>query len=95
MGVKADEQESRAVDQKQAHSHSSNHREEILISKICGCFYCRQTFEPGAITEWIDEVDGVFQTALCPKCGIDSVIGSASGFPITSDFLASMHRAWF
>ena len=35
------------------------------------------------------------QTALCPKCEIDSVIGSASEFPITKDFLERMHAHWF
>jgi hypothetical protein len=35
------------------------------------------------------------QTALCPKCGIDAVIGSASGYPISREFLAEMHRHWF
>jgi len=28
-------------------------------------------------------------------CGIDSVIGSASGYPITTEFLESMNRRWF
>jgi hypothetical protein len=34
-------------------------------------------------------------TADCPRCGIDAVIGSASGFPITSEFLSSMNGRWF
>jgi hypothetical protein len=35
------------------------------------------------------------QTALCPHCGIDSVISSASGYPITAAFLHRMHDYWF
>lgn len=34
-------------------------------------------------------------TALCPYCGIDSVIGESSSFPITPEFLKAMHRYWF
>jgi len=34
-------------------------------------------------------------TALCPRCGIDSVIGSASGYPITADFLLMMRKYYF
>ena len=33
--------------------------------------------------------------ALCPSCGIDSVIGDASGFPITEEFLVAMEARWF
>jgi hypothetical protein len=58
--------------------------------------YCLATFPPAAIEEWIDE-DGarVGQTALCPRCGIDSVIGSKAGFPLTKEFLTSLQKHWF
>jgi hypothetical protein len=35
------------------------------------------------------------RTALCPECRIDSVIGDASSFAITTEFLARMHDYWF
>src|SRR5205814_1088057 len=38
-----------------AHNRSSKHREEVVASDICGCFYCRQTFPPSEIEEWVDE----------------------------------------
>jgi hypothetical protein len=74
-----------------AHKHCTHHREEILASETCGCFYCFAIYPPSAVTEWIDEG----QTALCPKCPVDSVIGSASGYPITREFLQRMHDHWF
>jgi hypothetical protein len=81
---------------REAHAHSSNHRAEIEASEICGCFYCRSTFRPSDICEWIDEnAEGIGQTAMCPRCGIDSVIGSKSGFPIEIEFLAAMKSVWF
>jgi hypothetical protein len=81
----------------QAHRHSSLHREEVLASEVCGCFYCLQTFSPGEIEEWVDEEHGtdVGRTALCPRCGIDSVIPSASGVPITHEMLLRMNLHWF
>ncbi len=83
-------------DVQRAHVHSSNHRNEIVASAICGCFHCKQTFAPSEIIEWIDEdSEGVGQCAMCPRCGIDSVIGSASGFPINTAFLSAMSRFWF
>lgn len=76
---------------REAHRHSSGHREELLASAQCGCFYCEAIYSPSEVSEWID--DG--QTALCARCGIDSVIGAESGFPITAVFLAEMNRHWF
>jgi hypothetical protein len=79
-----------------AHRHSIHHRDEITHSNLCGCFYCCATFPPSDVTEWVDEgSDGHGQTALCPKCGIDSVIGDRSGFPLSRDFLLEMNSYWF
>ena len=79
------------------HKQSSHHRADIERSDLCGCFYCLITFPPGEITDWCDRRDAhdPGQTALCPRCGIDSVLGSASGHPITPPLLAAMQRAWF
>jgi len=76
----------------QAHKRSSNHRAELNASEKRGCFYCLSTFTPSEIIDWLKEGDG---TALCPRCGIDSVIGSQSGYPITNSFLRKMNRYWF
>ncbi|HMF43502.1 MAG TPA: hypothetical protein VKQ32_22670 [Polyangia bacterium] len=79
-----------------AHKHSINHRPEIIASTLCGCFHCRDTFAPARITEWVDEADdGQGQTALCPMCGIDSVIGDQAGFDLSPEFLGRMHHHWF
>jgi len=81
----------------EAHKHSSRHREELLESKLCGCFYCRAIFGPSEIEEWVDEDENnIGRTALCPKCGIDSVIGEKSGYPVDDkEFLEEMHKHWF
>lgn len=79
-----------------AHKYSSRHRSQVLQSRICGCFYCLHIFAPGDIVEWIDRDDtGLGTTAVCPRCNIDSVIGSESGYPITTQFLERMKRFWF
>lgn len=73
------------------------HREEVLASDLCACFYCLVTFSPTDIREWCDSAsDGTGKTALCPRCGIDSVIGSASSLPVGDEaFLGAMHKRWF
>ena len=79
-----------------AHRHSSSHRAEILQSDRCRCFYCLASFAPGEIKEWIDDgPQEIGQTALCPRCGIDSVIGSASGVPLDDDFFQKMNEVFF
>ena len=74
-----------------AHKHSSNHRALLEQSERCGCFHCVSIFDVRAIDEWVDDET----TVMCPRCGIDSVIGSSSGFPIDNVFLAAMRRRWF
>lgn len=77
-----------------AHKSSSSHREEILTGDLCGCFYCEKTFEPEEIDEWIEENIANGETAVCPKCGIDSILSSK--FPITDkQFLREMNMLWF
>jgi len=86
-----------------AHKHSIHHRSEIARSQECGCFYCLHIFPPSEIEDWVDWPPGTPEdkelelgtTALCPKCGIDSVIGDQSGFPIERAFLESMNKHWF
>jgi hypothetical protein len=86
-----------------AHKRSSSHRAELQASSLCGCFHCLAVFEPRLVTEWVDWPSGTPKeqrlasgtTALCPECGVDSVIGSKSGYPITREFLSQMQSHWF
>ena len=79
-----------------AHRHSIRHRLELERSDRCGCFCCGATFDVSEINEWAnDDPSRAEKTAICPRCGIDSVIGSASGFPITAEFLERMRQRWF
>jgi hypothetical protein len=75
----------------QAHKHCTAHRAVVESSDLCGCFYCLGVFKPSEIAKWVDSEN----TALCPKCGIDSVIGSQSEVPLTPEFLGQMRHHWF
>jgi hypothetical protein len=35
------------------------------------------------------------ETAVCPHCGVDAVVGSASGIPIMPGVLRRAHERWF
>lgn len=56
---------------------------------MVGCFYCITIYGSSEIKEWIDGG----QTALCPHCGIDSVL-PIEGKPKVG-FLMEMKRYWF
>jgi len=75
-----------------AHHYSANNRDALQHNHICGCFYCLKIFSPTEINEWVKDTSG---TAICPYCGVDSVIGEGCGYPITEEFLEEMHRYWF
>ena len=77
----------------EAHKHSIRHKSKIISDDKCGCFCCISIYTPSEIVEWID--DGEDSTALCPICGIDSVIGESSGYPIELEFLTRMKKHWF
>ena len=72
------------------HNLSDRHRKALMLSHTCGCFYCLETFNWQEVTEWID--DGC--TALCPRCGIDSVLPS-HWIQITETLLKQMHELYF
>ena len=71
--------------------YSSQHRTLLQQSERSGCFYCLETFAYSEIEDWCDDE----QTAICPHCGIDAVLGSASVEALTPELLKAMHQAYF
>lgn len=67
---------------------SYSNRESIFSDTLCSCYYCRNKFLGGEIKEWIRKGEN---TALCPKCGIDSVIP----FDVDDDTLKQAQQKWF
>ena len=64
----------------------------IKGSTICGCFSCGSIFPADTVNHWVTDIgSGKSATALCPACTMDTVIGDASGFPVTGVFLRSIH----
>ena len=75
-----------------AHKFCENNKPALKADRKCGCFHCMKIYDPKEIVDWISDTEG---TALCPYCGIDSVIGESSGYPITEEFLLEMNSYWF
>ena len=76
----------------QAHKASFRNREQIERSKQCGCFFCCRIFPASEVTDYVSKEK---PTALCPYCYTDSVLGDASGYPITKEFMKEMNKRWF
>ena len=76
------------------HKHSIYNEEEVLKSKKCGCFYCGNIYIPMDVRDYMAERNGQ-KTAWCPFCGIDAVIGDASGYEITEELLKEMNEVFF
>lgn len=69
-------------------------RNSIEGSQTAGCFHCQHIFPAYEVVNWLDEQYEQQASALCPHCGVCTVIGDAAGFPITEDFLAQMNQRW-
>ena len=76
-----------------AHKISYANKTRLSVPQKCGCFYCLRFFSSEDIVDW--SVDKPDWTAICPYCGIDSVIGENDGYPLTKDFLEEMFEEWF
>jgi hypothetical protein len=88
--------EDKTIDELKAfYSHSIRNEESILKSNLCGCFHCISIFPVADIklSQMVVEKDG-FKTAICPICGIDSLLGDAS-VEITAELLEAMNEYYF
>ena len=73
------------------HKKSSYHKDELFIINWCGCFYCRNMYRPSDIKEWTDGSE----TAICPRCGIDSVLPMEEDCNDNKSILDRMYEYWF
>ena len=79
--------------QYEIHGLSTGNETALLYSAKCGCFYCREIFSPAEIEEWIDDKQG--RSAICPKCGIDSIIASSQTTLFAPELLVELNKYWF
>lgn len=69
--------------------------ESVKASEMCGCYFCKSIFPSTEVgdNDWITDSHG--RTVLCPECGIDAVLGDASGIPIQEDVLEELYDVKF
>ena len=62
-----------------------------MLSNKCYCFYCKKEMEAKEINKYIDNDS----TALCPYCGIDSIIPDSIDENINPSTIDEMNKYWF
>jgi hypothetical protein len=90
----------------EAWSHARQNVREVQASTLCVCIQCQTYFPPSRIVEWLNPAGehtfrpGPLPTsdkadAFCPNCGMDFVIGDASGLPIQNPaFMRALNSTW-
>ena len=73
--------------------HAFHNRAEIEDSEWCGCLCCEQLYRPAEIERW--RKDAIGETALCPRCGREAVVGSGAGFVLTPELVHRAHMVRF
>ena len=91
-------------------ARSYQNRAEVERSDSCACSNCYAQFHPSEVVLWSDSVDDDDEdpgrlrpdtdryrgtTAICPRCRYDAVLGSASGYDLTVEFLRSLNHYWY
>ena len=65
----------------------------ILSGNKAACYYCCKIFDSKEVVDFIKEKDGD-STALCPRCGIDTLI-SDSQAELSPEFIKAMQQHYF
>lgn len=70
-------------------SKHSNHNkidfDNMLPDEDCSCYHCMNYFPIKDVVDWFED------TALCPSCGIDSLVVGA----VLPSTLIEAHKYWF
>lgn len=79
-----------SINIKELSKYSNRNKVYVESSEKCACYFCLNYFDPSEIKEWIDGGE----TALCPKCKIDSVLGD-SVVSLNEEQLKEANKYWF
>ncbi|WPP52417.1 hypothetical protein [Catalinimonas niigatensis] len=69
---------------------ATSNQQDLMKSDKAGCYYCRKIYPASEVKEFLEEE----ATALCPKCGIDSVLPDYV-YDLSINNLRELHQFWF
>ena len=70
------------------HRYASHNEDWVRNSSVSACFYCYAFFPSEQVDEWWDRFGRM--TAVCPCCGIDSVLPEAPGILLDETLVRTM-----
>ena len=76
---------------------NKEHKGLLEASHNAGCYYCCTIFSASEIKEWVRSYrkkGEVLDCALCPRCGIDSVLPDIKVI-LSVELLKEMYMYWF
>ena len=76
---------------KKLHTYSTHNKSMVEKSDKCYCFHCQKSFDKNEITDYTDNG----KTAICPHCGIDSVLPDSIDEDIDEKIISEMNKYWF
>ncbi len=76
---------------KSAIRFATGNREALVQSAKAGCYYCLAIYAASEVVRFLPSED----TALCPYCGIDSVLADQSPYELNAVTLEELHEYWF
>lgn len=85
---------------KEVHHYSARHRHMVDRAGTCGCVCCGAIFSSDEIDTWCDDPEEGMSatrgtTALCPRCGSDSILpDNIPGVPLNVE-LPAMREYFF
>lgn len=74
-------------------AHTKGNESDILHSNRCACLFCRQRYDARKVSDWSNEGNKI--SAVCPECGMPTVVGDASGYTFDHDELKELNERLF
>jgi len=75
---------------RKAPMYAFKNREAVLQSQVCGCYNCLEVIQVEDIDLWTDDDE----TALCPKCTMDTLLPESLGCPLDTTSLMEIRDHW-
>lgn len=80
------------------YSYTYQNRKLLKRYKNCTCIYCGANFHYTKINSWVNDTEEL--TAICPKCGIDSVVptkvkNKVDDYTLTEELRINVKKLYF
>lgn len=70
---------------------ATSNKVSLAKSEYAACYFCMEIYPAKEVIDFLATED----TALCPRCGIDSVLPDQSPYELTKENLLELHKFWF